>query len=331
MSSRSADQVDASPVDGRRLCEWCGGPIPATARRDARYCGVLHRQAAHRFGRGRRVVPLEFEGSRSLRLCYADPPYDELSAKYYRDHPDFAGEVDSCALVGRLLDEFPDGWALSCSARSLPKIMKVCPDEVRVCAWTKGARAPRYQPLNPLSSWEPVIVYGCRPQPSRSPGEHVVDTLVHGVRPRLTDPKRVTGAKPAAFIWWLFDLMGLLPGDELVDLFPGSGGVTRAWELFNAPDVLRSAAAEPDASGDAGGARRVVEDLHDALPPGPGDAVTTVEPDASRTARAEASCRPADETRRLEHLDDQRAEVEARHDAALTDAIERVESWRGAS
>jgi hypothetical protein len=43
----------------------------------------------------------------------------------------------------------------------------------------------------------------------------------------------VHGAKPAAFCWWLFDLLGALPGDDLVDLFPGSGGVARAWGLYN--------------------------------------------------------------------------------------------------
>lgn len=30
------------------------------------------------------------------------------------------------------------------------------------------------------------------------------------------------GAKPAEFCWWLFDLLGALPGDELVDLFDPS-------------------------------------------------------------------------------------------------------------
>jgi hypothetical protein len=42
----------------------------------------------------------------------------------------------------------------------------------------------------------------------------------------------VIGAKPAAFCYWMFDLLGLLPGDDLVDLFPGTGGVTRAFRLF---------------------------------------------------------------------------------------------------
>ncbi len=37
------------------------------------------------------------------------------------------------------------------------------------------------------------------------------------------------GRKPVAFCAWLFDLLGMVPGDELVDLFPGTGAVTRAW------------------------------------------------------------------------------------------------------
>ncbi len=44
------------------------------------------------------------------------------------------------------------------------------------------------------------------------------------------------GAKPAAFCRWVFDLLGARPGDHLDDLFPGSGGVTRAWKGFNRED-----------------------------------------------------------------------------------------------
>ena len=29
-----------------RTCQWCGGPIPSTRRRDARYCTEPHRKAA---------------------------------------------------------------------------------------------------------------------------------------------------------------------------------------------------------------------------------------------------------------------------------------------
>ncbi|PKQ20170.1 MAG: hypothetical protein CVT66_06200 [Actinobacteria bacterium HGW-Actinobacteria-6] len=59
-----------------------------------------------------------------------------------------------------------------------------------------------------------------------------IDSLVYRPGVRTTDPNRVIGAKPAVFIRWVFDLLGALPGDELVDVFPGSGGVGRAWELY---------------------------------------------------------------------------------------------------
>jgi hypothetical protein len=63
------------------------------------------------------------------------------------------------------------------------------------------------------------------------------------------------GRKPVAFCAWLFDLLGMVPGDELVDLFPGTGIVARSWrELAAFPrprsmndcDVVSDAAAAGD-------------------------------------------------------------------------------------
>lgn len=111
----------------------------------------------------------------------------------------------------------------------------------------------------PLQSWEAVVVAGGRQHPSRGSR---ADALVHRAHPRRTDPGRVIGAKPAAFCWWLFDLLGALPGDELDDLFPGSGGVSRAWSIYtscatsaDAKDVVplaeRRDASRPAAGADA--------------------------------------------------------------------------------
>lgn len=58
------------------------------------------------------------------------------------------------------------------------------------------------------------------------------DVLIYTSRPRLTDPNRVIGAKPAAWCRWVFELLGSCRGDTLDDLYPGSGGVARAWELY---------------------------------------------------------------------------------------------------
>ena len=56
----------------------------------------------------------------------------------YRDHPDYAGEVDHAALIGRLSGY--DGWALSTSAEALPGMLALCPPGVRVAAWHRGER-----------------------------------------------------------------------------------------------------------------------------------------------------------------------------------------------
>ena len=81
--------------------------------------------------------------------------------------------------------------------------------------------------------------------------ERRLDALSYRQGSRLTDPNRVIGAKPAAFCYWMFDLLGALPGDEVVDLFAGSGGVARAWSVIEGQAVASSSS---DASRGDGGA-----------------------------------------------------------------------------
>ena len=193
------------------MCAWCDGPIPVRARRDAVCCSVRCRQARHRFlravGRAEAVGP-----GRSLRLAYADPPYPG-KARLYRDHPDYGGEVDHAALIGRLAAY--DGWALSTSAEALPAVLALCPPGVRVAAWHRGERPTRSR--WPLHGWEPVIYCGGR---QLMTGARRADSIVCGVAPLATLPGRVIGAKPAAVCRWIFDLLGAAPGDSLDDLFP---------------------------------------------------------------------------------------------------------------
>lgn len=212
-----------------------------------------------------------------MRLAYADPPYPGLSRRYYADHPDYAGEVDHRTLLS-LLQGY-DGWALSTSARALPMVLGLAAElgiEVAVAAWFRGARiVPSARPLN---AWEPVVFAGGRqviddPSEEYSPdASHLepgdasaparVDALVHVARPRTTDVARVIGAKPSAFAYWMFELLGARPGDSLDDLFPGSGGIGRAWQVF--------VGAAGDASRPPGGDASP-RGLADASRPGPGD------------------------------------------------------------
>lgn len=221
-------------LPGRR-CAWCPNEITATARADSIYCSKRCRQASHRFRRGYVSKPPAIDGP--LRLAYADPPYPGKSY-VYKGHEDYDGEVDHTELVERLVDGWPDGWALSTSAEALPDVLRLCPPGVRVAAWHRGERPTKSR--WPLNAWEPVIYTGGRQEVPRAGATRRLDSLVYHARARTTDAARVTGAKPAEFLWWLFDLLGARPGDELADLFPGSGGVSRAWA------ILQAGPPEPD-------------------------------------------------------------------------------------
>lgn len=197
------------------------------------------RQARHRFTAA--VGVSSARAATPLRLAYADPPYPGRSARYYADHPDYAGEVDHTALLEQL--SAYDGWALSTAADALPQVLASRPPGVRVAAWVRGER-PNPRAGRPLNAWEPVIYWGGRTlrdtTPPRSTTRELadvdepsrVDVLIRRPRPRATDPGHVTGAKPADFARWIFDLLGAQAGDELDDLFPGSGGIDRAWSTF---------------------------------------------------------------------------------------------------
>lgn len=161
------------------------------------------------------------------RFAYADPPYPGLARRYYRDHVDYAGEVDHAELIRRL-STF-DGWALSTSSVALPAVLPLCPPGSRVAAWFRGERPTAS--YSPLHAWEPVIYYGARRHLSTGSARRV-DALIHFARPRLTDTRRVIGSKPAAFCAWLFQLLGATSRDTFVDLFPGSHGVGLSWETY---------------------------------------------------------------------------------------------------
>jgi hypothetical protein len=165
-----------------------------------------------------------------MKIAYADPPYLVCCALYKHEHGDdgrcWDDPLTHAALITRLMVEFPDGWALSLSVPSLRAMLNYCPADVRVSPWVKPFAV--FKPnVNPAYAWEPVIWNGGRQKRRRSE-----PTVRDWVSAEITLRKGLTGAKPAAFCWWLIALMGLEPEDELVDLFPGTGAMGLAWEQF---------------------------------------------------------------------------------------------------
>lgn len=171
--------------------------------------------------------------SEPIRFAYADPPYVGLAKRHYGDHPDFAGEVDHGALIERMTTDF-DGWALSASMRSLRFVLPLCPENVLVLAWHNTNAPPMGD--HRMYSWEPVILYGGRRPAGYEKTSFVGPPPMWTFRP--VEEGHVIGEKSEKFCHWVFRCAGLCPQDELVDLFPGSGAVGRAWSSFTYQGVL---------------------------------------------------------------------------------------------
>jgi hypothetical protein len=157
------------------------------------------------------------------RLAYADPPYPGTAHERYGD----AGREVNVELLVAYLAEF-DGWALSTSSTALRTIWNLAP-HARVAAWAKtfapnGWSRVRY-------SWEPVLFVtdhrGIAPGERSTVWDAHVSSSDCARGWREVDGKP-GGAKPVSFTRWLLALLDWKPGDEFVDVFPGSGAVGHA-------------------------------------------------------------------------------------------------------
>lgn len=153
-----------------------------------------------------------------LRLAYADPPYLGC-AKLYPEHPEAARWDDPLEhrtlMLG--LNRDYDGWAMSASAPSLKELLPVLPEGARVAVWVKPFAAFKRN-VRIAYAWEPVLF---------RPGRDSSTLGARVGRDFLSEPitirRGLVGAKPPRFCRWILDLLGFVDGDELIDLFPGTG------------------------------------------------------------------------------------------------------------
>jgi hypothetical protein len=169
-----------------------------------------------------------------MKLIYADPPYLGQCASY--DH--FHNDGGPMPWDGYCWDEWTthrdllvwlslncDGYAFSCNPVDLKWIFqKALLEESRVGSWTKTWHQIR--PTTVQFAWEPVIFSPGRKDNKRKP--MVRDWLSCAV----TKQTGQRGAKPDAFNDWILELLVYEPGDDFVDLFPGSGSMQRALDRF---------------------------------------------------------------------------------------------------
>jgi hypothetical protein len=176
-----------------------------------------------------------------MKFAIADPPYLGRAERWYGadgcgngrglgkadEHPE-AHIWDSpkahLDLIEQLQTEF-DGWAIALSVHSLSTYMQAIETDsrngIRVMSWIKPSSVPSGNRI--ASTWEPVIVKVPSSRRSHGKGKSMKDHIV--VNPLRSG---FVGAKPPAWTEWVLDAMGYQQGDEIVDLFNGSGAVINA-------------------------------------------------------------------------------------------------------
>lgn len=161
-----------------------------------------------------------------MKFAYADPPYFKQGKKRYGEFHEEAAIWDNqqshLDLIQRLIDEYPDGWAMSCNPADLHWLINGSGGGIRVCAWTKTFHQIR--PTTVQFAWEPVLLYGGRKDNKRKP---MVRDWISGV---ATKRKGLPGAKPDYFNDWILNLLNFKIGDQLDDIFPGTNGMSDAIE-----------------------------------------------------------------------------------------------------
>jgi hypothetical protein len=180
----------------------------------------------------------------NLKLAIADPPYLGRANRWYGDgcgdgyglgradsHPEAKKWDDPKAhieLVHDLNNNF-DSWAIAMTVHSLSTYLSVIDTDsrngIRVMSWIKPAAVTSGSRVT--NSWEPVIVKIAKERRGWNSGVHIKDYL-------SAAPMRsgFIGAKPEAWTHWVLDAMGYTEGDELTDIFAGSGAVTHALNSY---------------------------------------------------------------------------------------------------
>lgn len=165
-----------------------------------------------------------------MRFAYADPPYIGQAKRHYSHDPKCA-EVDHGELLQMLMVKYPDGWALSASSSSVHQILNYwsgfSSKPLRFGVWCKSFGAFKRN-VRPAYMWEPVFFHGGRNPcnghraliPERNGKQTTPKDFI--VEP-ITLKKGLVGAKPEKVCRWILSLLNVQAGDEVVDLYPGTG------------------------------------------------------------------------------------------------------------
>jgi hypothetical protein len=134
-----------------------------------------------------------------MRFAYADPPYPGQEHRYA-----ITTGVNHRLLVANLAPH------------------------ARVASWVKTYASNGWSRVR--WSWEPVLFVtprrGLKPGETSMVWDSLVCAPVHN-GPSWGEVGVPGGEKPYTFVRWVMEILGMDSDDELVDIFPGSGAVSR--------------------------------------------------------------------------------------------------------
>ena len=114
-----------------------------------------------------------------------------------------------------------DGFALCMAHDNLQDLLPMFSVKIKVCIWHKWTLPSRSVISN---NYEPVIIRVPDSRKGAKKGFTTPDVFTYQKREGVG----FAGRKPEAFTHWLLNLMQYQEGDELIDLFNGSGAVVDA-------------------------------------------------------------------------------------------------------
>lgn len=188
-----------------------------------------------------------------MRLAIADPPYLGRAALWYggkgrskrpkdgcwkraagrpEDAPEYHPDAylwddpeQHADLMARMEADF-DGWAMAASGKSLGALYP-CIDQIgaRVAIWHVTNAIPDGARVRNV--WEAVVYRVPTARRAVGTGYRVPDLM-----PAPHPMSGFVGSKPPEWTRWVLDMLGYQPGDEVDDLFPGSGAVSAAMDVL---------------------------------------------------------------------------------------------------
>jgi len=176
-----------------------------------------------------------------MRLAIADPPYLDRAVRWYGEggtgytagsgqadnHPEaYLWDIPKTHQdLARRLEQDYDGYAIAMSVHSLSTYLSVIETNsrngIRVGVWNKTMSLPSASRIH--NSWEPVIFKIPKERRARNNGTATKDVLTSAVL-----QNNFIGAKPLVWTEWVLDVLGYKDGDQVDDLFAGSGAVSNA-------------------------------------------------------------------------------------------------------